>query len=155
MSALTRTVGTVVEKKPVSAIEASQTVEDAINLMETHNSHAVGVTVSGHFAGLFTNSDLIKKVVRQGRNPRNTSLLEVMTVNPLTVTRDCSFREAFFYLCKYNYCCLPVAEDGQFYGIVSEEDLRQEVALSLRQVTTENLMLMSYIKGESYGMGAG
>lgn len=155
MSTLSKTLGPIVDKKPVAVADAGRTVEEALKVMEQCASHAIGVTVSGYFTGLFTTSDLVKKVIRQGRNPRTTRLYEVMTINPLTVSRNCDFREAFYYLCRYSFSSLPVVEDGKFYGIVSEEDLRHEIASSLKQMTTENQMLMSYIKGESYGFCAG
>lgn len=155
MSALNKTVGTLIKSKAVPVTEAGRSVAKAIEIMESCASNAIGVTVSGHFTGLFTEGDLIKKVVRKELDPKEVKLYEVMTVNPLTITRDCGVGEAFFYICKYNYSSLPVAENGRFYGIVSEQALRREIAQSLRQITAENNMLMSYIKGETYGLCAG
>ena len=68
--------------------EMGQTVLDTVRGMVEHNIGAVPVVHNGKLVGIFSERDLMKRVVAEGFDPRSTCLAEVMTDDPLTVSMN-------------------------------------------------------------------
>src|ERR1700730_5338861 len=66
--------------------DIGQTVLETVRAMVEHNIGAVPVLHNGQLVGIFSERDLMKRVVAEGRDPRSTSLAEVMTDDPLTIS---------------------------------------------------------------------
>src|ERR1700746_907995 len=65
---------------------AEQTVLAVAQAMVDRNIGAVPVLRDGMLVGIFSERDLMKRVVAEGRDPRVTLLYEVMTEKPLTIS---------------------------------------------------------------------
>src|SRR5271156_4892880 len=65
--------------------EVRQTVFDVASLMVQHNIGAVPVLQDGQLAGIFTERDLMSRVVAAGKDPARTPVSQVMTEDPRTV----------------------------------------------------------------------
>src|ERR1039458_3381296 len=124
MSKEIATVRDVISHLSVLKLDSGETVDNALRLMEWRQRHAVGVTANGVFSGMFTRGDFIHNVVSKDWNPRQTLLGDVMTLDPITVGPECHLLDAFFILCRNNISHLPVLHNGNFLGIVSDDDLR-------------------------------
>ena len=59
--------------------EMGQTVLEAVRAMVERNIGAVPVVHGGRLVGIFSERDLMKRVVAEGYDPRNTRVAEVMT----------------------------------------------------------------------------
>jgi CBS domain-containing protein len=68
--------------------EAHQTVLEVASLMVEHNIGAVPVLQEGQLTGIFSERDLMRRVVVAGFDPARTPVREVMTENPLTIAPD-------------------------------------------------------------------
>ena len=68
--------------------DAEQTVLDVAQAMVDRNIGAVPVLRDGLLVGIFSERDLMRRVVVEGKDPRATYVYEVMTEDPLTVSPD-------------------------------------------------------------------
>lgn len=124
---------------------------DAIDTMELMNVSAVGVEGEGSLSGLFTRSDFIKRVLRRNIDPRKISIFEVMTFSPVTISLNETVKEAYRKMKRFRIRHLPVVEKGTFFGIVTDEDINNNLYETYKNVSEEYNVILSYINGESYG----
>src|SRR5581483_12376095 len=68
--------------------DGAQTVFEVAQAMVARNIGAVPVLRDGLLVGIFSERDLMKRVVVEGRDPRATYVCEVMTEDPLTVSPE-------------------------------------------------------------------
>lgn len=84
--------------------------------------------------GIFTERDLLDRVVVPGLDPDTTPLAKVMTPKPATVAPGETVREALAIMDAKGVRHLPVAVDGRVLGVVSMRDfVGDEVAVLERQ----------------------
>ena len=69
------------DKQNVMSFEASTTLSDAVAEMAYKNYGACIVTEKGKLAGIFTERDLLRRVVAEGIDPKKTKLRDVMTTD--------------------------------------------------------------------------
>ena len=115
-------------RESVPAMEESGTVQQAVELMADRNVGSLVVTRSGEVAGLFTERDLIKRVVSQGRDPRTLTLDKVCTCDLLTISHETSCQNAI-QMMRRNHCrSLLVYRNQEFLGLVALRDIAPAVA---------------------------
>jgi len=143
----------IVPENSALTVDSCDTVAQALDLMDRYRCHAVGVTVNGFFTGLFTRSDFIKRVVRRDLDPRRVAVGSVMTVNPVVVSAGSGIKEAYYLMCCDDYSHLPVIDNNKLVGIISEHDLRKDIACDLKNAQAKNKIMESMFR-ESYGLCA-
>lgn len=72
--------------------------------------------------GIFTERDALYRVLANGKNPKQTRLGEVMTLNPTTITANMPFGHALHLMYERNFRHVPVVDDGVPIGMVSARD---------------------------------
>jgi CBS domain-containing protein len=126
---------------PAPSIEPHITVARAVSEMARQHVGAVVVVEYGVLRGIFTERDLMLRVVNQGRDPVATMVRDVMTTDVQTITEASSAAEASDVMLEGHLRHLPVIDaHGQLLGLLSMralleerlDDLRQEVS-SLEQ----------------------
>ena len=94
-------------------------VSKAAKLMADKNVGAVMVVEDERLVGIFTERDIVFRVVAQGLDARTTRLADVMTPAPDTVDPDKSFGYALLIMHERGFRHLPVIQDSKLVGIVS------------------------------------
>lgn len=102
--------------------EPEETVRDAAIGMAAHHCGSVLVARGDVLVGIFTERDLLARVVAAGRD-LDTPLVEVMTANPDTIAADAPIRDAIRQMNECGYRHLPVIENERVLGILSIRDL--------------------------------
>jgi CBS domain-containing protein len=74
--------------------------------------------------GIFTGRDAVSRVVAAGKDPTATTLGDVMTYNPDTMTPAHSAIEALRLMQDARCRHLPIVDNGRVVGIVSRGDFR-------------------------------
>ena len=112
---------------PPAEIDAEATVLDAVHAMVNRKVGAVAVMEKGELKGIFTERDLMLRVVQQERNPRETKVCDVMT-SPVATTHDKTPAvEAMDLMLERHLRHLPVVgESGQLQGMLSIRGLLQD-----------------------------
>jgi CBS domain-containing protein len=122
--------------------EMGHTVLETVRAMVERNIGAVPVVHNGRLVGIFSERDLMKRVVAEGRHPRSTCLAEVMTENPLTVGMNEYLEACIALMRQHSFRHLPVCHEGQLVGIISLRDL---LLHDLNEKDDEVRMMRAYI----------
>ena len=126
------------EQKALITAPPKTTVSEAAELMAHKKVGAVMVIEHESLVGIFTERDVVFRVIAQGRDANTTPLADVMTADPQTVDPNKSFGYALLVMHENGFRHLPVVEDGKLIGIVSarnalDPDLEEFVAESQRR----------------------
>jgi CBS domain-containing protein len=97
-------------------------VRAACCLMVRHQCGSVLVIERDRLLGIFTQGDLVRRVLAAGRDPNLTLLVEVMTMEPDTIRPRDSVDEAIRRMDEYGYRHLPVVERSKVIGMVALRD---------------------------------
>jgi CBS domain-containing protein len=101
----------------------STSVMQAARHMHTRHASAVLVTEGdANLVGIFTERDAISRVLAAGKDPVATTLAEVMTNNPETITPQHTATEVLRLMQEARIRHLPVVHEGKAVGIVSRND---------------------------------
>ena len=132
----------------LSILATSTTVKEAVQVMRDRHIGAVLVLEEQRLVGIFTERDVLTKVVAEERDPAATQISEVMTRDPDTVSPDDAAIDALDRMSTRGYRHLPVVAGERVVAIVSIRDLYAAVRRSLEGELRQR---DAYIFGESYG----
>jgi len=103
-------------------------VLEAARFMMEHHIGALPVLRNGELAGIFSERDIMNRVVAVGRNPAYTAVSEVMTPNPRAVDLEESIEECLFIMHEFGFRHLCIVEGKQLRGLVSLRDIMMHQA---------------------------
>ena len=106
------------------------TVRDAIATMVAHRRAAVVIVdTAGRLIGIFTERDVLTRVVGQGRDPGGTTLAEVMTRDPEALTSEDRVCYAVSRMNNAGYRTIPLVDATRRpIGIVTVNDVLRWLA---------------------------
>lgn len=110
-------------RRDVKTCTSSSTVAAAAKEMSKHDVGALVVTDGKTPVGIFTERDLLKRVVAQDKDPRSTKISEVMTKEIFTVQTDEYIGNVHHRLTEKGIRHAPVIDQGTLVGIISVRDL--------------------------------
>ncbi len=110
--------------KPAITVEIDTPIREAIRLMQNKRIGCVLVTSRGKLLGIFTERDVLKKIVAASFDLRTTPITEVMTTNPHALNDDDTIAYALNFMDLGGYRHIPIVND-QFepVGLVSIKDI--------------------------------
>ncbi len=117
------TLREIVKDRRVYSIDAGKSVLEAARYMMEHNIGALPVLRNGELAGIFSERDIMNRVVAVGRTPGSTAVAEVMSANPRTVPADETVEECLFIMREFGFRHLPIVEGKELKGLVSLRDI--------------------------------
>ena len=120
------------------------TVIDAVEMMNDHRLGAVLVIESDRPVGIFSERDVLVRVVAAQRDPRRTFVREVMTTRLHTAELDDSILDVMKLMTDRRCRHIPIMQADRLLGLVSIGDLTKATQHNLRQEVRE---LSSYIGG--------
>jgi CBS domain-containing protein len=110
-------------RSPIVGIDETATVAQAISLMDDHDIGSMVVTRSHRPAGLFTERDLLRRILVE-EHFLDRSVGMVMSSPLVTIASDAIVQDAFDVMADRCIRRLLVEDsDGQIIGIVTERDL--------------------------------
>ena len=119
------TVQVVLDRKggQVVTVDVAESVLDAATIM---NERAIGglvVMQDGRVAGMFTERDILRRVVAAKRDPSRTAVGEVMTTPVAFCRRDTPLNDCRAVMTERRIRHLPVVDERGVCGIVTIGDL--------------------------------
>ncbi len=122
------TIQRILDKKSgsVSSIEADATVLDAAKLMNERRIGALVVTRGKKVIGIFTERDILNRVVAAQRSVTETTVNEVMTAPIACCRRNTTEAECRAVMRSKRIRHIPVVEDDCLVGIISIGDIIEE-----------------------------
>jgi signal-transduction protein with cAMP-binding, CBS, and nucleotidyltransferase domain len=103
--------------------EAHQTVLEVASMMVEHNIGAVPVLQNGQLTGIFSERDLMSRVVVAGKDPARTTVSQVMTEDPLTVTPNDQLETCMTLMKRHGFRHLLICAEHELKGVVSLRDI--------------------------------
>ncbi len=144
------TVGNILGDKGVQVykVKSDTTVLHAVQAMCAVRVGAVLVCDGTTCSGIFTERDLMTRVILNGLDPATTRVAQVMTADVACVQPATPANEAMAIMTERRCRHLPVVEGGEIVGVVSIGDL---VRWDSRNQAFQLRMLTDYIHGKYPG----
>ena len=119
------TVRDVLRKKGsvIIALAPTATVLEAARVMSERSIGGVLVIDDGKLTGIFTERDVLRRVVAEQRDPASTSLGDVMTPAVITCTPASTLDECRVVMTERRLRHLPVMGDDGLCGVLSSGDV--------------------------------
>jgi len=106
------------------SVAAAATVAEAVDVMASRDVGAVlALTEDGLVAGVFSERDLLVRVVNAGRDPKATPLSLVMTRDVRFVSPGTTIEAALALMHVHRFRHLLVIDGPRVYGLISMRDL--------------------------------
>ena len=132
----------IVHQRELFSVEEHQSVADVARRMADLHVGAILVFSGGQLSGVFSERDLMKRVVVEGRNPERTPVSLVMSTDMFMIDESASLEEAMESMQSNNCRHLPVTRDGRVVAFLS---MRELMHFELAQMTEENHHMRAYI----------
>ena len=129
----------------VHSIEPTATVLEAVRRMNDNGIGAILIARGAGPVGIFTERDILRRVVARGLDPATTPIGEVMTREIVFVGPTVTVGEAMAIITARRIRHLPVMEGGKLLGLVSSGDLTRWVS---RGRESEIQQLVEFITGK-------
>ncbi|MCC2668434.1 MAG: hypothetical protein K0Q72_905 [Armatimonadetes bacterium] len=120
------TVGELLEKKgaQVHTVSPSATVLEATRQMNEHHVGAVVVLQGGRMVGIFTERDVLRRVVAEQQPPTSILVRDVMTRDVLCCPPSTTVDEASRIMRDRRVRHLPICDEGgRVQGLISIGDI--------------------------------
>ena len=121
-------------------VDASATVAESVGLMNREKIGSVMVIKNGQYVGIFTERDVLNRVISAKLNAEKTRVEKVMTSDFVSVQENSTLRETMHIMTNKRVRHLPVFEEEKLVGMISIGDvtrklleINQNEAASLRQ----------------------
>lgn len=145
-----RSLDLILEKKgrELQVITPEATVAEAVSTMCQARVGALLVMQNSTLVGIFSERDVMSRVVFVGLDPGATCVGDVMTREVVCVTTDVSPDEAMAIITSRRLRHLPVVEGRRVVGVVSIGDL---VLWTIRDREQSIEQLVDYVNGRYPG----
>jgi CBS domain-containing protein len=99
------------------------TVAAAAEVLIRNQVGSVVVLDGGRLVGIFTERDILRRVVGERRDPTSTRVADVMTRDLVVMRPSATVVDAMRVISEKRIRHVPVVEDGKLLGVVSQGDL--------------------------------
>ncbi len=104
-------------------VQRDAMVTEAVRVMAKHNVGIVSVVDGDRLVGVFSERDVVRRVVDQGLDPSRTPVSEVMTSELVVADPDEDYQSAMHKMDQANIRHLLVVKDGRMLSMISVRDL--------------------------------
>lgn len=111
------------ELTPPITAAADETVETVVRRMREAHHGSVAILDGEELIGIFSERDVMSRVVRPGVDPVATAVGEVMTPRPTTLDVDSPPAHAIYRMVSQGFRHLPIMRDGKLAGSISVRNL--------------------------------
>jgi len=136
----------IVHQRQLFCVEEHQTVTEVAAKMTDLHVGAIMVLKGDDLRGVFSERDLMKKVVVERRDPDRTLVGEVMSADVVTIDEQVTLEDAMEAMQSHNCRHLPVTREGRVVAFLSMRDLMN---YELARKTEELHHMRAYISTAS------
>ena len=127
----------------VVSLPPTSTVLDAAQKMAEHHIGSIVVMEGETLVGIFTERDLLNRVISKGLHPKDIALSEAMSKNVRTVSVQDSVEGCYQKMQDTKCRHIPLVDGDKVVGIVT---MRNILEFLTEQMKTENIYLKNYIQ---------
>ncbi|MBI1955318.1 MAG: CBS domain-containing protein [Acidobacteria bacterium] len=132
----------LLNQQQVQCVGKDQSVLEVARRMTEWNVGAVGILDGERLVGIFSERDLLNRVVSRGLSPAETRVEQVMTPNPVVVDADSTVEHCIRVMNQAKCRHLPVVTEGKLVGMISMRDL---LLYNLEQKDSEIELMRAFI----------
>lgn len=136
-------LASLIRNPEVVSLPSSATVWDAARKMSEHMIGSIVVLEEETLVGIFTERDLLNRVVAKGMDPQETPLSQVMSKNVRTVSLQQSVESCFQKMEETKCRHIPVVDGKKVVGVITMRNILEWLTDQIKQ---ENLFLKNYIQ---------
>jgi CBS domain-containing protein len=140
-----RPIRDLIRSRKVDFVTADMSVHHVARYMAKVRRGAVPVIEEGQLVGIFSERDLMLRVVLADRDPAKTPVRDVMTRDLVVAQVDGTYRDCLAKMQCMHFRHLPVVEEGKLVGIISLRDLLQLDA----DLKAQEIEMLNYYVGFS------
>jgi CBS domain-containing protein len=137
-----RSIKSILGDRETITVERRATVTDAARLMADRHIGAVPVVDEGRLVGIFSERDVLTRIVAAQRDPEATLVGEVMSTGLVVADASDSYEVCLSRMTQAHVRHLIVLENGGLYGIAS---LRDVLAADLDEKSEAITLLNAYV----------
>jgi signal-transduction protein with cAMP-binding, CBS, and nucleotidyltransferase domain len=108
---------------PVLSVNSDASTEEAAKEMEENKVSCLLVKVNEESAGIITTSDLVKRVMARGLDPKNTKVDSIMSKPLITINHYLTRSDANEMLLRKKIKHIAVTEGSNVLGILTSKDI--------------------------------
>lgn len=121
-----RSVRDVIQARDLPSVQTGATVREACHVLDRYNVGALVVLDGEWLLGVVSERDIIRKCLGQDRRSDETTVDEVMTPDPKTVTADEGLNDALANMTDGRFRHMPVMDGDRCIGLLSIRDIPTE-----------------------------
>jgi CBS domain-containing protein len=118
-----KTLRTLITGHKVHALQKDVSVQEAAVYMSSNRIGAIPILDGDKLVGIFSERDVINRVVACGSEPRTTKVEDVMTKDLVVAGADESYESCLWKMKQAACRHLPIVEEGRLLGVLSVRDL--------------------------------
>ncbi len=126
----------------IFAVQRTAPVSVAARVMETHNVGIVAVLDGDRLVGVFSERDVVRRVMNRGRNPELTPVETVMTRDIVVASEDDDYQSAMRKMDHANIRHLPIVQGDRLVSMLSIRDLMR---VDMARMSEEIAYLHEYL----------
>ena len=134
----------ILQQRDVFFVAEADSVAAVVRRMAELSVGAIMVMGGGGLRGVFSERDLMKRVVLEGRDPERTAVHQVMTTSVAAIEDSATVEQAMEAMQNHGCRHLPVMRGGAVVGFLSMRDV---IHHELMQKTEELHHMKAYIHG--------
>jgi CBS domain-containing protein len=109
-----------ISHRPATRVSPGDTICTTVKAMVHNRTGAAAVmNDDGTLAGIFTERDLMTRVVARHRDPETTVVGDAMTTEPVTITPDTTLEQALEIMVSNHFRHLPIMDGDEVVGIAT------------------------------------
>ena len=139
-------VSALIERKgsAVHAVPSTCTIAEAVAEMNKKRIGCVVIMDSGKITGIFTERDVLSRVIMADLDPKTVRVGDVMTTDVHMISPDTTVEQTMVLFAEKRCRHIPVVDQGQLKGLISIGDISRWVADTSK---AEADHLKNYISG--------
>src|SRR5213593_1224579 len=119
----------------VVILESDKFTDEALNLMKEKGARSVLVSHLGEVVGIVSKTDILFKVMSQGRNPGKVKLREIMSSPVMAVSPHNTVQETLSIMDKHIIRQVIVSSHSAVLGMVSRDDIFEKIHMATMSTT--------------------
>ena len=109
-----------------TTVRPESPVTDAARLMGSEDVGSLPVVEGDMLVGVVTDRDIAVRVVAEGKDPNATTVGDIHSSDPVTVTADQGLDEALNEMARHQVRRLPVVDGAKLVGVLAQADVARE-----------------------------
>ncbi|MCH2226653.1 MAG: CBS domain-containing protein [Candidatus Caenarcaniphilales bacterium] len=117
----------------IHTVDQNTALEEALEYMADNNKGCVGIRdEAGALVGIFTERDLLRRVVVKSINMKNSVIKDYMTRNPQMLSEEDPIAFALNRMSDGSYRHIPIMKNGEVRYMLSVKDIVDQISLAYR-----------------------